>query len=108
MHGNLVGISGLYREEGKKLRHKGTIWGVYVAPEARGHGAGRALLTKLLAEAKKAGMELVHLSADETNPITLRLYQSVGFIEYGREKHIMKVGDHYVTDVLMAKFLSQE
>jgi ribosomal protein S18 acetylase RimI-like enzyme len=103
--GKLLGISGLYREKGKKLKHKGTIWGVYVAPEARGKGLGRGLLTLLLDEAKKSGLELVQLSADETSLITLRLYQSIGFSEYGRDKHIMKVGDHYVTDVLMAKFL---
>src|SRR5471032_932192 len=40
----LVGIAGLARETLLQTRHKGHIWGMYVAAAARGHGAARALL----------------------------------------------------------------
>src|SRR5882672_5750584 len=34
----LVGMAGFFRRQGVKNRHKGNIWGMYVAPEARGQG----------------------------------------------------------------------
>ncbi len=101
----LLGITGLYRQDRIKIRHKGMVWGVYVAPEARGFGIARRLIEILLAEAKKAGLELVQLSTDVTNPITVALYQSFGFEPYGVEKHILKLQDRYVDDVVMVKFL---
>ena len=42
----LVGLAGCFRMEGRKNAHKTLIWGMYVAPEARGLGTGRALLTR--------------------------------------------------------------
>src|SRR5688572_8668895 len=36
--GNLVGTVGMAREEAIKTRHRATIWGVWVAPGARGKG----------------------------------------------------------------------
>ena len=42
---HLVGTVGCHRKEGMKLRHKATIWGMYVTPEWRGRALGRALLT---------------------------------------------------------------
>lgn len=48
----LVGIAGLQRESAEKLAHKADIHGVYVAPAARRHGAGRALMARLLDEAR--------------------------------------------------------
>lgn len=36
----IVGMIGFVREHKKKLNHKGTIWGTYVAREFRGQGIG--------------------------------------------------------------------
>jgi RimJ/RimL family protein N-acetyltransferase len=104
--GSLVGTCGLFRHKGEKLKHKGTIWGVYVAPEARGKGFARALITVLLEEAARAGIELVHLSTNIENPISTALYQSLGFEAWGVEKHIMKHEGRYIDDVMMIKFLN--
>src|SRR5215213_7015563 len=48
----LIGVAGFYRDTHLKLRHKGVIWGMYVAPEARGGGVGRALLSALIERVK--------------------------------------------------------
>src|SRR5882762_5481754 len=40
----LVGTVGFYRMHQMKQRHKGWIWGVFVAPEHRGRGRARSLL----------------------------------------------------------------
>src|ERR1700694_993449 len=44
----LVGTVGFYRMHQMKQRHKGWIWGVFVAPEYRGRGLARGLLIRLL------------------------------------------------------------
>lgn len=104
--GKLIGNAGLFRFNGKKIAHKGRVWGVYVAPEARGQGIARRLINLLINEAQKAGLELIQISTDNTNQKTQMLYQSLGFALYGVEKHIMKLADgSYVDDVLMAKVI---
>lgn len=103
----LVGIAGLYRHLGLKLRHKGTVWGVYVAPEARGRKLAAQLITLLLSEAKAFGLERVHLSANAENPVAVNVYQKLGFAPWGVEKHIMKLANgRYVDDVAMVKELT--
>jgi len=102
----LVGITGLYRHKGIKVQHKGTLWGVYVAPEARGRGIARHLIKMVLNEAAHAGLELVHLTTNVKTPLTIELYKSLGFEPWGVEKHIMKLPDHYVDDVVMTKYLN--
>jgi len=102
----LVGITGLYRHSGKKVEHKGTVWGVYVIPEMRGQGLSRQLIEAVLKAAEKAGLEQIHISTDRTNDTTVTLYQKLGFEPYGVEKHIMKLPDNsYIDDVWMIKFL---
>src|SRR3954469_13011953 len=59
----LVGLVALGREDMQKLSHKGLIWGMYVAPEARGKGLGRALLGEVLSFAHSVpGIRQVNLS----------------------------------------------
>ncbi|NBX02506.1 MAG: GNAT family N-acetyltransferase [Alphaproteobacteria bacterium] len=106
MDGELVGSSGLYIHQGKKLQHKGTVWGVYVIPEARGHGLAKKLIEIVVEEAKKAGLELVTISTNIQNPITVGIYQKLGFIPCGIEMHILKLADgSYIDDVQMIRFL---
>jgi ribosomal protein S18 acetylase RimI-like enzyme len=108
INGALKGMSGLFRHNGAKVAHKGTVWGVYVAPEARGHGIARTAITMLTDEAAKAGIEQVHLAADENNPFAVGLYKALGFTVYGSEKHQLKLVDKYVDDLLMVKFLTRQ
>src|SRR2546428_1802962 len=41
---SLIGMVGFRREEGLKDRHKGLVFGMYVLPEWRGRGVGKALM----------------------------------------------------------------
>ncbi len=101
----LVGVAGLFGFKGIKTRHKGKVWGVYTAPEARGLGIARRLITMVVEEARKTGIEVVHLSTNVENPVSIGLYKSLGFEPWGVEKHIMKLPEGYVDDVMMVKFL---
>jgi ribosomal protein S18 acetylase RimI-like enzyme len=98
----LVGIASLGRETLKKLSHKAFIWGMYVAPHARRKGTGRALLLEALAFARSVPeVRQVNLSVNANNPEAVRLYQAVGFKEFGREPGAMLVDDKLHDEIHM-------
>ena len=82
-HGKLMGSAGFFRRPNKKESHKGHVWGVYVSPELRGKGAGKALMLELIRRAKEIeGIEQITLVASAKLPAQ-KLYQAVGFESYG-------------------------
>jgi len=102
VNGKLAGIAGFYRQTGEKTRHKGHVFGVYVATEHRGKSIARQVMTELLRHAKALpGLEQVDLSVAETQPAARRLYESLGFQVCGREPRAVKVGDKYVDEEWM-------
>ena len=99
---HLIGMVGFARETRAKTRHKGSIWGMYVAEQARGHGIGRALLERLLAEARaQPDLEAITLLVVSTNEAAKHLYRSFGFAIYGTEPDALKLGDRYYDEDLM-------
>lgn len=102
---NLVAIAGLYGNKMRKIAHKGNIWGVYVTPEMRGAGLSRQLITLLLSEAEKSDLEIIHLSTDADNQVTVSLYKSLGFEAWGIDTEFAKVSGRYVNEIMMKKYL---
>lgn len=83
---NLIGVVGCAQESRMKSRHKAVIWGMYVTPEARGRGVGRALLDRVVAESRSwPNVERLLLSAVERASAARALYVSAGFKPYARE-----------------------
>ncbi len=83
--GSLLGMIGMAREPRPKTRHRVSIWGVYVAPQARGHGLSSALLDRSLAHARHLpGVLQVHLTAASHNLAAIRAYERAGFVRVGR------------------------
>jgi RimJ/RimL family protein N-acetyltransferase len=93
----LIGVAGFYRETHLKLRHKGFVWGMYVAPESRGRGVGRALLASLIERVKVLpGLEQIGLDVVTVNRAARGLYLSQGFEIYALEREAMKQeGEYY-------------
>jgi ribosomal protein S18 acetylase RimI-like enzyme len=107
-HGSaLVGVAGLFIGEGQKKAHKGLLWGMYVRPGSRGAGIGRRLVETVIDFATHR-VELIQLAVIRDNENARRLYASLGFVEYGIEKHALKQGGRYYDEVLMAKDLKQD
>jgi RimJ/RimL family protein N-acetyltransferase len=97
--GRMVGQAGFVRHEGRKERHKGTIWGVYVTATARGQGVAKAMLTRLLDRVRGySDLEQVSLSVSVPQAAARRLYSALGFEVYGYEKHALKVDGVYVDE----------
>ena len=57
---------------------------MWVAPEARGNGCGRALCDACIAWAAERGFSAVNLCVMLGNDAALRLYATSGFTEHGR------------------------
>lgn len=88
----LVGCIGLERERHRKLAHKAFVWGMYVAPEARRTGVGRALLVEALRRARAmAGVRQVNLGVNAANKPAVALYERLGFVPFGVERGFMLV-----------------
>lgn len=104
--GQIIGQVGFVRSAGRKERHKGHIWGVYVTAAARGQGVAKAMLKHLLNRLRGyAGLEQVTLSVSVSQTAARRLYGALGFVVYGYEQHALKVGETYVDEEHMVLWL---
>lgn len=98
----LVGMAGCHRESALKHRHVGYIWGVYVAPERRGHGLGRRLLSETMARARTwPHLESLWLDVTTVNESARALYASCGFRTAAIKPRSLKVGARYYDEELM-------
>lgn len=103
----LVGCVGFYREVQQRVRHKGKVWGTYIAPDARGNGYGRRLMEALIGKAGTIkGIEQITLYVVTTNTTARKLYQSLGFVSFGLELHSMKTENGYTDEELMVLLLN--
>jgi ribosomal protein S18 acetylase RimI-like enzyme len=92
--GDAVGMVGCYQEVPLKRRHKAWIWGVFVAPAARGRGIARSLMKAAIERARAVdGLEMVMLTASLDQPAPRKLYESLGFRSIGVEPRGIKIGN---------------
>ncbi|MBS4054497.1 MAG: GNAT family N-acetyltransferase [Thermaerobacter sp.] len=100
--GSLIGIVTFVRNEGSKDRHKGNVFGMYVVPESRGQGVGKALVRELLENVGQLpGLEQLHLAVVADNAPAKALYLSLGFKTYGVEPNALLHEGRYYDEELM-------
>ena len=99
----LVGTVSVVREQRRKLRHKAMLVGMLVAPAYRGQGVGQRLVQLAVAEAARwPGLQRLLLVVNAQNAPAVRLYQSAGFVTYGREEAALNVDGHLHDEWLMS------
>ena len=98
----LIGMVGFRRESRERVRHKGSIWGMYIASEAQGQGLGRALMREAIAIASTMpGLEQINLGVISGNESARSLYMSLGFESYGLERRAIAINGEYHDDEFM-------
>lgn len=98
----LVGVVGLRFARRERTRHKASLFGLCVLPAFRGQGIARALVERVLAQARTTpGTRIVQLKVAQPNTPALRLYESCGFRSYGTEPFAIQMGEQFVSVVHM-------
>lgn len=99
---DLVGMAGLYHEQGARNAHRANVWGVFIRPAYRGQGLGQALMQSLIAAAEQQkSAEFLALRITAGNQAALSLYERMGFTRYGTEPGAMKVDGQYYDEHLL-------
>lgn len=89
VEGALEGAAGFAVQGGSKRRHKGLLWGVYVRPEWRGRGFGKALVQRVIDHAR-GRVALLQICVTVGNEAR-RVYAALGFRPYGLEPAALRV-----------------
>jgi len=85
--GEIVGLAAL--AFAWTLEHSGkSVWldELYVVPERRGQGIGRALLARVIVEARALGCKAIDLEVEEAHRRAERLYEREGFRRLARTR----------------------
>ncbi|MFD3561749.1 GNAT family N-acetyltransferase [Streptomyces sp. NPDC058686] len=90
---HLVGLGYWQRYARPTHRPHADVEKIAVDSAAQGRGVGRALTAALVADARRAGIEVLTLDARGDNSNALSLYRSLGFTEYGRLPDFVAVGE---------------
>jgi GNAT superfamily N-acetyltransferase len=105
---SLVGAVALEYSAKPKTRHSALVLGMYVRPQERGNAAGLALMKAAIAAAS-ARSEILRLSltVTEGNGPALRLYRSVGFVEWGIQPQAIRTDSGFKGKVHMSLALAR-
>ncbi len=100
----LVGAAGLIFSRKPKTRHSVLLIGMYVHPNGRGTGIGRALLEAAQEHAlARDGVRTMTLTVTEGNAGAIQLYESFGFKAFGSEPMAILTPSGYKAKVHMWK-----
>ncbi|MFA1822098.1 N-acetyltransferase family protein [Virgibacillus oceani] len=102
----LAGVITLVSEQKVKLKHRANIVAMYVKPEERGKGIGKALINEAIQKARSmGGIEQLYLTVVTSNEAAKKLYSSMGFEVFGKEEKALKIDDVYYDEAWMVLFL---
>lgn len=96
----LVGCAGFFVQSPLKMRHRGVLFSMYVAPTHRNKGIANLLVRTVIEHAKKRVLQL-HATVVTNNQLALNLYERNGFIIYGKEPRSLKIDNHFYDEYMM-------
>jgi ribosomal protein S18 acetylase RimI-like enzyme len=96
---SLCGMARFSREPRLKRQHIGRMQSVFVLPELRGNGVGRALVGRAIEEARKLpGLVCIVLTVAAPQIAARKLYTNLGFRSFGMEQRALRVDGQYVAE----------
>lgn len=99
-----VALAGLRDGAGGNVRHRGFIWGVFVAPSARRQGTAGRLMRALLDHADtREEIDFCELNVRADNQAAVRLYETLGFRTTGMIPRALKHGGRYGDELMMVR-----
>ena len=101
---SLAGVVSFARDgaDREKLRHKGILFRMYVAPGFRGLGIGKKLIEELLVRVRQIpDIEQVNLTVIANNATAKALYERFGFRSFAVEEHAIKWKGKYFAEEQM-------
>lgn len=100
-----VGIIGLLRERGVKVKHRALVIMVYLRRELRGTGLAKRLLDTVVEQASQDGIMQLELHVRAENAAAIRFYEREGFVEIGRIPAATIFEGREVDELLMCRRL---
>ncbi|MCM3733118.1 GNAT family N-acetyltransferase [Fictibacillus nanhaiensis] len=102
----LIGAVTLVQDKITKMKHRAHIVAMYVNPNHRRSGAGKALVAAAISHAKEFSEIIkINLTVVSSNEKAKKLYTSLGFKTYGIEEKALNVNETYYDEELMVLFL---
>ena len=100
---DLIGTASGYVEPEKKRNHIAFVVGMWVEPDYRKLGIARRLLHAVVTQLKSLPqVSNIQLSVSVDNPHAWKLYESYGFVVWGREPQALKLSNSFYDELHMA------
>lgn len=106
IEGTLLGVAILSMDTALKTQHRGYIGSVYVSPEARGNGAGAAIIEAIIRWSRAhAQLQKLDLGVFTNNEPAFELYKKLGFELVGVDKKAVQQEDGQFVDEYLMTYL---
>ena len=104
--GSLLGVAWVFPWQGNTASRRVVEVSIYLGPAATGKGLGKALLTRLLENARDAGIrEVIAVIADRGAEASIQMHKKFGFKEIGRMGKVGYKFDRWLGTVMLQKRL---
>jgi L-amino acid N-acyltransferase YncA len=104
--GQLLGVAWVFPWQGNTSNRRSVELSIYLGPAATGKGLGKALLERLLTDAKATGIrEVIAVIADKGADASIQMHKKFGFKETGRMGRVGFKFDRWLGTVTLQKRL---
>ena len=104
----LAGICNISFQPRKKMNHRAELFSMYVEPDFRGKGIGKALVERAIHSAhERKTVQQIYLTVVSSNKTAKLMYESFGFKTYGIDRQAMRYNSKFYDHELMVLFIRE-